>query len=434
MLERIQRDANIFRAWPDRAWTQDGAAVRVSVVMFDNGSDPERVLLHHEGDERNVKTRTEAVQVVGSINPDLSTGASLEQAKQLKENAGRAFIGVVPGGEFDIPGEKARAWLTLPNTSGVSNADVIKRFVVGEDITEGSKDRYTIDLNGLTEVQAAEYEEPFEHIVQVVKPKKLKMNRAARREKWWTYNESAGGMRKGVAPLTRFIGTSCVSKYRTFAWLEQGVIPSNAMTVIAADDDFTFGVLNSHLHGLWAFRLGTFMGKGNDPRYTPSTTFETFPFPIPDAAQREAIEKATRQVENVRAMLLTKEDPYRKANAETSSAKKLLTLTGAYNLLTTYRESGSEVIVGVKALARAHDALDAAVAAAYGWAWPLTDDELLEKLLALNLERAALEAEAAATLAEVEAQLKADEKTTKTQAKKESAIKKGKNMDSSAQA
>ncbi|WP_161881486.1 class I SAM-dependent DNA methyltransferase [Deinococcus alpinitundrae] len=424
VLERIQRDANIFRAWPDRAWTQDGAAVRVSVVMFDDGSDPERVLLHHEGDERDVKARTEAAQMVASINPDLSTGASLEQAQKLKENSGRAFIGVVPGGEFDIPGEKARAWLTLPNTSGVSNADVIKRFLVGEDITEGSKDRYTIDFNGLTEAQAAEYEEPFEHVVQKVKPKKLQMNRAARREKWWGYNESAGGMRRAVASLARFIGTSRVSKYRTFAWLEGDVIADGALTVIAADDDFMFGVLNSHLHNIWAFRLGTFMGKGNDTRYTPSTTFETFPFPKPDTAQHEAIEKAARQVENVRAMLLTKEDPYRKANAETSSTKKLLTLTGAYNLLTTYRESGLEVIVGVKALARAHDALDTAVAAAYGWTWPLTDDELLEKLLALNLERAALEAGAAATLAEVEAQRKADEKTMKIRANHEAAAAK----------
>ncbi|TSA87900.1 class I SAM-dependent DNA methyltransferase [Deinococcus detaillensis] len=428
VMERIQRDANIFRAWPDRAWTQDGAAVRVSVVMFDDGSDPERVLLHHEGDERNVKTRTEAVRVVASINPDLSIGASLEQAPKLKENAGRAFIGVLPTGTFDLPGEKARSWLTLPNTSGVSNADVIKRFIVGEDITEGSKDRYTIDFTGLTEKQATEYEEPFEYVKTYVKPKRDQNNRKAYRERWWLYAEVRPGMLSKLSGLSRFIATSRVSKFRTFVYLPSDVVPDNALVVIAADDDFTFGVLNSHLHSSWAFRLGTFMGKGNDTRYTPSTTFETFPFPKPNAAQREAIEKAARQLENVRAMLLTKEDPYRKANAETSSAKKLLTLTGAYNLLTTYRTSGSEVIVGVKALARAHDALDKEVAAAYGWAWPLTDDELLEKLLALNLECAALEAEAAVTLAEVETQCKANEKTAKAAAKQAA----GKKVDSSA--
>lgn len=43
-------------------------------------------------------------------------------------------------------------------------------------------------------------------------------------------------------------------------------------------------------------------------------------------------------------------------------------------------------------LAHAHEALDAAVAAAYGWADyspALADDEILRRLLALNLQRAA---------------------------------------------
>ena len=39
-------------------------------------------------------------------------------------------------------------------------------------------------------------------------------------------------------------------------------------------------------------------------------------------------------------------------------------------------------------LANAHRRLDAAVAAAYGWPADLSDDELLARLLALNLERA----------------------------------------------
>jgi len=44
-------------------------------------------------------------------------------------------------------------------------------------------------------------------------------------------------------------------------------------------DDTTFGILHSRFHELWSLRLCTWLGKGNDPRYTPSTTFETFPFP-----------------------------------------------------------------------------------------------------------------------------------------------------------
>ena len=42
-----------------------------------------------------------------------------------------------------------------------------------------------------------------------------------------------------------------------------------------------------------------------------------------------------------------------------------------------------------------HRRLDVAVAAAYGWPVDLTDEQILEKLLALNLERTAAEAKAA---------------------------------------
>ncbi len=36
----------------------------------------------------------------------------------------------------------------------------------------------------------------------------------------------------------------------------------------------------------------------------------------------------------------------------------------------------------------AHEKLDEAVAAAYGWEWPLEDEEILRRLLELNLQRA----------------------------------------------
>ena len=54
---------------------------------------------------------------------------------------------------------------------------------------------------------------------------------------------------------------------------------NDAIIVIARDDDYFFGVLHSKLHEAWSLRMGTWLGKGNDPRYTPTTTFETFPFP-----------------------------------------------------------------------------------------------------------------------------------------------------------
>jgi type II restriction/modification system DNA methylase subunit YeeA len=56
-------------------------------------------------------------------------------------------------------------------------------------------------------------------------------------------------------------------------------LPDNAVVVIAREDDTTLGILHSRFHEPWSLRMGTWLGVGNDPRYTPTTTFETFPFP-----------------------------------------------------------------------------------------------------------------------------------------------------------
>lgn len=64
-------------------------------------------------------------------------------------------------------------------------------------------------------------------------------------------------------------------------------------------------------------------------------------------------------------------------------------MTRIYHLLAHYRQTRQELVNGISTLADAHDTLDVAVAAAYGWEWPLSEDEVLSRLLALNLERAA---------------------------------------------
>src|SRR5207342_2003577 len=60
-------------------------------------------------------------------------------------------------------------------------------------------------------------------------------------------------------------------------WAPTTTVPDSAIIAIARDDDFAFGVLHSRFHELWALRMGTSLE--DRPRYTPSTTFETFPFP-----------------------------------------------------------------------------------------------------------------------------------------------------------
>ncbi|MEI6501981.1 MAG: class I SAM-dependent DNA methyltransferase, partial [Armatimonadota bacterium] len=119
----------------------------------------------------------------------------------------------------------------------------------------------------------------------------------------------------------------------------------------------------SRVHEKWSLRLGS--THVDRPTYTPSTCFETFPFPQPSEAQRAAIALAARALHEVRQSALDG-DPS-------------LTLTGLYNKQPTW-------------LTHLHGDLDAAVLAAYGWDGGIGDEELLERLLALNLERAEGEA------------------------------------------
>ncbi len=145
------------------------------------------------------------------------------------------------------------------------------------------------------------------------------------------------------------------------------VLSNQQTLVFAYDDDYTFGVLHSRVHELWARRMGTWMGVGNDLRYTPTTCFETFPFPEPDEEQRAEISAAAKRLDELRRNWLNPE------GASEAELKKR-TLTNLYNQRPTW-------------LANAHARLDAAVYAAYGWPADLPDEEVLKNLLALNLER-----------------------------------------------
>ena len=173
-------------------------------------------------------------------------------------------------------------------------------------------------------------------------------------------------MRQALQDLKRFIVTPTTAKYRLFTWLHAEVLPDHSLIVIAHDDDYTFGVLHSRLHEVWGLQTGTQLETR--PRYTPTTCFETFPFPQPTAEQQEAIAEAARNLNKLREGWLNPE------GALESELKKR-TLTNLYNTHPTW-------------LQLAHEQLDKAVFHAYNWPDTLSEPEILERLLALNLERA----------------------------------------------
>ncbi len=269
VLKRIKQIGDIYLAWSDEPWILEGAAVRISIVGFDDGTETFRSLndLH-----------------VTEINSDLSgLSADITTAKVLAENAGIGFKGIEKGGPFEIDSELARQWLNAPtNVNGLPNSDVVKRWRNGIDIVRRPLNQWIIDFGAaMNQSQAAQFETPFEYVSQVVLPNRKGNREAIRAASWWLHARPRPGMRQALSGLSRYLATPHVSKHRVFVWLEPDILPGNLLIAYAREDDYFFGVLHSRIHETWSLRMGTWLGKGNDPRYTPTTCFETFPFPWP---------------------------------------------------------------------------------------------------------------------------------------------------------
>jgi hypothetical protein len=131
---------------------------------------------------------------------------------------------------------------------------------------------------------------------------------------------------------------------------------------------------------------GAWRGVGNDPRYSKSRCFDPFPFPAATEPQKAAIRALAEELDALRKEVITR--------------REFLTMTKLYNvreklvrgedLTDDDRITYEEGRVGV--IHELHNRIDAAVADAYGWPNDLTDQQILERLVGLNKERAAEEA------------------------------------------
>ncbi|MEX2649435.1 MAG: DNA methyltransferase [Alphaproteobacteria bacterium] len=393
-LDRIVADLTIFDAWDDEPWILNGAAVRVSMVCF------APALAVGASKPRLDGVEVDAIHADLTVRKQGGNQVDLTKARHLDANRGVAFVGTVKSGAFDVSGEIARAWLRLPtNPNGRPNSDVLRPWVNGIDVVRRPQDKWIIDFGvDMTMAEAALYEVPFDHVLKHVKPARVKVRRPRYRDFWWLEAEPCAGMRSANGRVGRFCAVPALSKHRLFVWFDARVQPDHQLIAVARENDTTFGVLHSRFHELWSLRLGTSLE--DRPRYTPSTTFETFPFPtgltpnIPPAEyaadpRAQAIAAAARRLNELREAWLNPPDLVRRepevvpgfpdrllpVDERAAANLKKRTLTKLYNERPTW-------------LANAHRDLDAAVAAAYGWPADLTDDAVLARLFALNQERA----------------------------------------------
>ena len=407
VLKRIKNSGDIFWAESDRPWILDGANVHVSMVGFDSGEE---------------KTHTLDAEAVPAINSNLTASADITTAIPLKGNTHLCFMGPSAKAPFDIE-EKMAIELCAAggNPNGKPNSDILRPVGSAVDIARGSRHKWTIDFGLMNFDEASQYEAPFEFVKETVLPVREK-RRDDYRGMWWQYARPRPELRTALGGLQRFIATPGVSKHRLFAWFPIHVLCNQGTLVFASSDDLLFGILHSRFHEVWALRMGTRLETR--PRYTPTTCFETFPFPsgVLDAkgdlsGQLAAIAAAARELNELRENWLNPPEWMREEVLEfpgtvggpwdryidlesvtdrgafkvgivryprivprddTCAARlKKRTLTNLYNERPAW-------------LAACHEKLDAAVAAAYGWPADLSDEAILERLLALNLEQARL--------------------------------------------
>ena len=424
VLDVIRKETQIFDAWSDEPWVNDGAAVRVSLISFGVGGG---CFLNGE----------RVSQITAELGSSVDSDMSL--AKRLAENAGTSFEGTKKYGNFDIPGKLARSWLLQPNPHGRCNSEVVKPWRNGQGLAKRPTDTWIIDFGAeASESEAALFEAPFKHVLLLVKPDRVKANLP---ENWWLHERSRGAMRRAMLPLSRFVATVRVSKHRYFCFLDSTVLPDSRLNVFARLDDASFGILSSRIHELWSLAQASMHGVGNDPTYNAKSCFETFPFPegltpadtahqrielieggalipaglsesnMPPAQQdraqaamksialrthAERIACAAKRLNALREAWLNPPEwtmrvpevvplgmdtsPYPERILPKNGHEKELaerTLTKLYNQRPAWLDA-------------AHKTLDLAVAAAYGWVdytAAMPDEEILQRLLALNLAR-----------------------------------------------
>ena len=270
VLNRIKETGDIFFAESSRDWILAGAAVAVSMVGFDNGSE---------------KTKLLDGKTVAEINANLTSSADTTESKTLNANLNLCFIGSKKAGEFEVTDETALSWLNDPTPHGRPNSDVLRLWVNGDALIKNRRSWWIVDAGVKLSLEIMSgYEKPFAWVLEKVKPDRDKNNEARTRDNFWIHKRPGSDMREAVAPLSRCLAVVRHAKHLIFTWLNPVVLPDDGIYIFAKDEDWFMGLMQSQIHRVWALNRGTFLE--DRPRYTPTTCFETFPFPFADGLEK----------------------------------------------------------------------------------------------------------------------------------------------------
>ncbi|RST87523.1 class I SAM-dependent DNA methyltransferase [Aquibium carbonis] len=412
-------------AVPNHPWMKavDKAAVRIAMTVAEKG-DKEGMLAEVVS-EVDLNTDTPQIGLEtreGKVRANLTVGADLAAAKALVGNDLLSSPGVkLHGAGFIVTPAQARS-LGLGAVVGLEQH--ILPYRNGRDVAQRPRGVMVIDLFPLEagDVQTR-FPAVYQHVLDNVKPERDQNNRASYRDQWWIFGEPRSDLRPALEGLRRYITTVETTRHRTFQFLDASIRPDNKLVAISIATAEHLSVLSSRLHVTWSIAKGAWMGVGNDPVYAKSETFDPFPFPRsvdPTLSPNDLLHAQQERLRELGERL----DAFRKQRIAEHS---FLTMTGLYNALERLRELGNGCDVPplseaerdvhraglISVLKEIHDDIDRAVLAAYGWedlipelvgkpgatlpsqhktdAQEKAEEELLSRLVALNLERAAEE-------------------------------------------
>ncbi|MEZ6012251.1 MAG: type IIL restriction-modification enzyme MmeI [Hyphomonas sp.] len=388
---------SITFAVDDHPWVKgsDRANVRIAMSVGEAGSIEGMLGTVISEEELNTDTpRLSLKYQSGPIRSRLALGAPISSARALKANDRICSPGVkLHGSGFIVSPAKAEQ-LGLGRVPGLE--EHIRPYRNGRDINQRPRGVMIIDLFGLSETEVrSRFPDVYQHIRDNVWPEREQNNRKIYRENWWVFGEPRKDLRPALKGLPRLIATTETSKHRFFSFIPEGTLPDNMLICIAHSEAWMLAVLSSRIHCAWALAAGGWLGVGNDPRYQKTRCFDPFPFPELSDAQKQNLTSLGEGL-----------DAHRKATIEKHSDA---TLTNLYNLLERVREfeRGSQDGAAPEPLTERereqydrwqigvlktwHDDIDAAVFTAYGWPSVLIDEDILERLVELNLKRASEE-------------------------------------------
>nr|WP_298056949.1 DNA methyltransferase [uncultured Halomonas sp.] len=410
-LSDAKKPLSLTFAIPDHPWVDgnNGAAVRIAMTVGRAGETPGLLQqVTNESSDDNREARNVALsRREGKVFADLTIGANVAGAVTLNANQDVSQRGFELGNSgFIVTNEETNE--LLPKNLKPVSSKVIRPYRNGRDLMQSPRNVNAIDLHGLDLATVRQdYGAIYQWLLERVKPEREQNRDRRLRENWWLHRRARGDLRNMLNGLPRYIATVETAKHRLFTFLDADILPDNKLINIALKDAHSFGIISSRVHIKWSLATGSTLE--DRPVYPKTQCFETFPFPDLTDEQATQIGQLAEQI-----------DAHRKRQ---QAEHPTLTLTGMYNVMEKLRAgealNAKEQTINqqglVSTLLADHDALDNAVFNAYGWedlakvlvglpgaTTPLPDkpaaqaeaeEELLMRLVALNKQRAAEEAQ-----------------------------------------